>query len=302
MGLRRLTQFPPLASIKQLDNVINGNESRMTGFLNVAVTLADRPEITGPFSLFSNRKGSASYHIDGKRFTIEENTFLMMNRGQQYDLLIDNKDTTVIQNIHFNENLIRAAYTTFINSSEQLLDKTINFELLEFNAGMFVKNNSLQQLLDSTSYLGHMEEDEDDSILLAIMDCLFWENDKARKAALAIPAVKESVRQELFCRIRTAQDYMWSNYKNELSIDELCLEIGMSKFHFLRVFKSCIGCSPYQYLKSVRHQRALHLLRTSKMMIQEIAFQLGYEVVNSFIKSFHQIEGVSPQKFREKIK
>lgn len=299
MGIRKLKQFPPLEAIKQLDNVINAQNATMTGFLTVPSKNDYHPEITAPFTLFSNKKGFARYQIDGKPFVIEDDTILIINRGQQYDLLIENPDETVIQNVHFNETLLRGAYNTFVHSSEDILDHKTPENLLEFSTGISLKSKHLQKLFDATESMKHMEEDRDDSILLQILDCLFWQNEKARKAASNIPSIKRSVRNELFHRISNAKDYLWSNYKSELNIDDLCLEIGMSKFHFMRVFKSCFNTSPYQYLKQIRHQKAKSLLLRTTLHIQEIATELNFEQTSSFSKSFRKLEGVSPEHFRQ---
>lgn len=299
MGIRRITKFPPVQSCQKVDRLINAEGATFSGLLDIAVKKAYRPGITAPFTLFSNKKGTASYHINDRQFKIEDDALLVINRGHQYDLKIDTPIETNIQNIHFNESFLRNAYTTFIHSSEYLLDNDTTTELLEFTPGILPKNPFIQKVMDSAQYLGHFEEDEDNQVLMQIIDCLFWENENAKKNALKIPSVKSAVKIELYQRIRQAQDYIWSNYDKQLELDDICLTIGMSKFHFLRVFKSCIGISPYQYLKTIRHRKALTLLTKTKLPINEIAHDLGYDVVNSFNKSFNNLEGISPSKFRK---
>lgn len=298
MGIRRLTTFPSYKNCQKVDRLINAEGATVSGLLDISIKKAYRPGITAPFTLFSNKKGTASYNIKGRQFKIEDDALLVMNRGHEYDLMIDTPIETNIQNIHFNESFLRNAYTTFIHSSEYLLDNDITTELLEFTPRMLTKTPFIQKTIDSTQYLGHFEEDEDDQALLQIIDCLFWENENAKKNALKISSVKNAVKIELYERIRQAQDYIWSNYDKQLELDEICLTIGMSKFHFLRVFKSCLGISPYQYLIRIRHQKALTLLAKTKLPINQIAHDLGYEVVNSFNKSFNNQEGISPSKFR----
>ena len=75
MGIRRITKFPPLEAVKKLDKLINAEGATISGLLDITIKGAYRPGIIAPFTLFSNKKGIASYNIDGRQFKIEEDAW-----------------------------------------------------------------------------------------------------------------------------------------------------------------------------------------------------------------------------------
>src|SRR5260221_8441727 len=53
-----------------------------------------------------------------------------------------------------------------------------------------------------------------------------------------------------------------------------------------------------QVLDEVRHQSARQLLANTDLAMGEVAFLLGFEEVNSFMRAFHAWEGTTPVKWR----
>ena len=135
---------------------------------------------------------------------------------------------------------------------------------------------------------------------MMITDELFMNNHTVLSTLSNQKSISQSIKQELFEKIMKAKDFIWCNYSSPLNITTIASEIGMSKYHFLRVFKTFTGLTPYQFLKSIRHQKACSFLTNNNLSIYEIADKTGFENASSFIKSFHKIEGIPPEKYRKK--
>lgn len=75
-------------------------------------------------------------------------------------------------------------------------------------------------------------------------------------------------------------------------------EVGLSSFHFLRVFSNVLGATPHQYLVRSRLRRAAHLLTDDTRSITDIAFDVGFGDLSNFVRTFHRAAGVSPRTFR----
>lgn len=73
---------------------------------------------------------------------------------------------------------------------------------------------------------------------------------------------------------------------------------GLSKFHFLRVFRDSVGITPMQYLANLKVDKAKYRLLDSKDSIIETAFELGYQDLSTFNKSFKRHTGISPSHYR----
>ncbi|KYF85160.1 hypothetical protein BE20_58045 [Sorangium cellulosum] len=62
-----------------------------------------------------------------------------------------------------------------------------------------------------------------------------------------------------------------------------------------------LGVSYQHVLDEVRHDTALRLLRTDDVDVNEIAFLLGFDEVNSFTRAFRAWEGKTPKRWRDSI-
>jgi len=74
--------------------------------------------------------------------------------------------------------------------------------------------------------------------------------------------------------------------------------VGLSPFHFLRIFASVLGVTPHQYLVHCRLRRAARLLADDSRSITDVAFDAGFGDLSNFVRTFHRAAGVSPGSFR----
>jgi AraC-like DNA-binding protein len=75
-------------------------------------------------------------------------------------------------------------------------------------------------------------------------------------------------------------------------------EVGLSAFHFLRLFSQVLGVTPHQYLVRTRLRRAARLLCEPDRAVTDIAFEVGFQDLSNFVRTFHRAAGVSPRGFR----
>jgi len=96
--------------------------------------------------------------------------------------------------------------------------------------------------------------------------------------------------------IRNAQDYLQSHYSDDVSLDNIAGEVGLSPYHLSRTFKQVVGLPPYKYLIQIRIQRARVLLM-SGMSIADVASEVGFADQSHLTKWFKRIIGVPPGQF-----
>jgi len=81
-----------------------------------------------------------------------------------------------------------------------------------------------------------------------------------------------------------------------LSLEEISAGAGISKYHFIRLFKNVFGISPYQYQIRRRLENAkIELL--NGVSILDTAFAHGYADLATFSKAFKQAFGQAPSQF-----
>lgn len=92
--------------------------------------------------------------------------------------------------------------------------------------------------------------------------------------------------------------YIDRHYADPLTLDKLAKEAGISKYHFVKLFRQVAGQTPIAYVANVRLERARHLLCTTEMSVSEVASTCGYARATHFSAAFSGRYGISPSKMR----
>jgi AraC family transcriptional regulator len=92
--------------------------------------------------------------------------------------------------------------------------------------------------------------------------------------------------------------FISNHLAEDVLIGSMAREIGMSKYHFARLFKESTGMSPYQYLIKCRIEYAKILLRDKTARISEVALTVGFSDQSQFTRHFKRLVGVTPQEIR----
>ena len=109
-------------------------------------------------------------------------------------------------------------------------------------------------------------------------------------------------KQTLQKRTKIANDimfYIYTHIETNIDIEELSIDLNISKFHMHRIFKEAFGKNIYESIKSIRLQKASNLLLTNRYStISDIANQCGYSSQSSFIKTFKERFEMTPKQWR----
>ena len=109
-------------------------------------------------------------------------------------------------------------------------------------------------------------------------------------------------KETLEKRTKIANDimyYIYTHIETNIDIEELSIDLDISKFHMHRVFKEIFGRNIYESIKSIRLQKASNLLLTNRYStISSIVNSCGYSSQSSFIKIFKDRFGMSPKEWK----
>ena len=97
-------------------------------------------------------------------------------------------------------------------------------------------------------------------------------------------------------RIRSAIEFMSQENVGRCSLISISREVGMSPFHFARVFSSLVGVSPHQFLLRLRLRRSAMMLREGAS-VTTAALTNGFDNLAHFSRSFRRRFGVNPSKY-----
>jgi AraC-like DNA-binding protein len=83
-----------------------------------------------------------------------------------------------------------------------------------------------------------------------------------------------------------------------IRLSEIARECGLSVSHFARSFKASFGTSTHQWLIQHRIDHAKELMSQTRLSLIDIAIQSGFNDQAAFTRTFHQLVGVSPGRWR----
>jgi len=99
--------------------------------------------------------------------------------------------------------------------------------------------------------------------------------------------------------IRNTINYIEDNLLDDLSIDKISKEVGVSPFYLQKGFSIATGVSISEYIKSRRLSLSAKELLETNISIIDLSLKYGYETPESFTKAFIRFHGVSPSKMRK---
>lgn len=87
--------------------------------------------------------------------------------------------------------------------------------------------------------------------------------------------------------------------KSNYSVEDICLELGISRSQLFRLVKEQTNLSPSRLIRQQRLLKGKELLETTNLRIVEIATQIGFDSPQTFSKFFTEDFGVNPTEYRK---
>jgi len=106
-----------------------------------------------------------------------------------------------------------------------------------------------------------------------------------------------SDRHERLCRARR---YIDECYDLPLDLAEISKQACLSRYHFLRLFRDTFDTTPHQYLIRRRIDKAKELLRSRRLSVTDVCFEVGFQSLGSFSALFRKCVGDAPINYRRR--
>jgi AraC-like DNA-binding protein len=228
------------------------------------------------FSLSCVRTGSFGYRLRGRSFELVAGSLLVGRPGEEFICTHDNAYGDECLSFHLSPGLVDAAggrsEVWQIGCVPPLPELMILGELGQAAAGGWS-----DAALDEVGWL---------------LVARFVEIAAGRSRPLAEPTARD--------RRRAVEAALWMDEHSHEAIDleGAAKEVGLSCFHFLRVFAKVLGVTPHQYLVRCRLRHAAGLLADEGRSITDVALDVGFADLSNFVRTFHRAAGVSPRAFR----
>lgn len=169
----------------------------------------------------------------------------------------------------------------------QMTKEVLNVYLLT------LKENNLQ-ISGGEKLLPEFNENADDCVS---MQELFGLLKKTLEDSMK--QVLEDKKQASIRPIRIAKQYIESNFKNSVTLEEVSSQAGFNTSYFSTIFKKETGFTFLEYVTMLRMNECKRLLRETDKSIASICGEIGYSDMKHFAKCFKKYTGLKPNEFRK---
>ncbi len=194
----------------------------------------------------------------------------------------------------------RVKALTLMISDEFLRENGIDISILQWNnlaRAINTRNISIPQIATILKQIRYAEIDEElfphyfknktvEAFLLLLNYSKSQEYSLSRINSKSQNAVKNTV--DLLCK----------NYISPPIITDIAKAMGIDKKTLQSSFKEIVGLSIHKYIRSLKMQHALTLLKTSDMSIENIAKEVGYNSKIHFYRAFDEVFSMKPTEMR----
>jgi transcriptional regulator GlxA family with amidase domain len=101
--------------------------------------------------------------------------------------------------------------------------------------------------------------------------------------------------------IKEVQIYIEEKFEEKTSVEGLAKKYAISNRNFIRRFKKATRNTPFEYIQRVRVEAAKKSFESSTLNINQVMYNVGYNDVKAFRKTFKKYTGLSPSEYRRKF-
>jgi AraC-like DNA-binding protein len=113
----------------------------------------------------------------------------------------------------------------------------------------------------------------------------------------AYESLAQPTEDALIARVRK---FAQSRLARPLQLDDLAVEAGLSRYHFLRRFRQKSGQTPMQFLRRLRVEAAKTLILTTPLPLRLIATHVGFADEYHLSRVFFEVTGERPSALRRR--
>lgn len=100
-------------------------------------------------------------------------------------------------------------------------------------------------------------------------------------------------------KMRMVYDYVMTNFKTRLSLEEIAAMLNMTTTSFCRYFKPRANKTFSRFVNEIRIGHAKKLLLEDNFNISQISYECGFPTISNFNRQFKSITNMSPHKYRK---
>ena len=289
------------------------------------------PESSIPYNMLRYiESGTASFFIDSQEYSVKKDQIIYIPKGSQLSCFATSS--------HFSFTSIRFTSSVFFEGGDLLGDyyhlpkimegkgESLYFDEMyqwvkkDSPAKMFFVRGYLELLIASLIAKVNPERDQEEFPSISLNTKNDIEEQAKNSANLSsqsqpsscskkeateeqdLEKIRNQIKKSgtgMDSRIQGVVDYILLHPNEKYSPSRLAEMAELSKQRFTSLFSSQLGKSPMVYVKELKLTTAARKLLVSNLHINDIAYELGYEDTNYFIREFKRAFGCTPKQYRQ---
>lgn len=105
-----------------------------------------------------------------------------------------------------------------------------------------------------------------------------------------------------YIRIKKALDYIYKNYTNKITINDLVKEVNMCRTELTKLFKESLGYTITEYILRYRIEQSLPLIRSNTLNMTQISETVGFNSSSYFAEAFNTVMKMTPSQYKKQLK
>ncbi len=276
----------------------DANQAALNLVIRASSSAQRIPVHSTSLSLHSVYKGRELHEVGRARFAVTPQRYLILNDGQRHAQTVE--EHTDLLAVRFRTGLGAEVYTAAAAPDERQLEQPDYRLPIEFYERTYPRDQRLSQMLGVLIAFIWSEVGQDplEQALQPILERLLFLHRNLEAEIERQPAAKRSTREELFRRLHVARDFIEASYLEDIDLRGIADVANLSPHHFLRLFKSSFQITPHQFVTKKRLELARMWLRDTDKDVTDVCFDLGFDSLGTFSRTFKARFGLPPSQYR----
>lgn len=263
-----------IPALKELKNVLYYPIS--IGYFSCKPAYAVHRNIHNSYLLIVMMEGTLNYQTRKQRGTLRVGQALLLDCNQPHSYQAQGACSFTF--IHFDGAQSREIYEHINRASGSVIRLTDSTRMHEL----------VGELLSYMRDDRRVNESQTSAMLYGILMVLMQSGGVSGEGNTGNAVVDEAI------------SYIQTHLSDVLTVETIAANAGYSPSYFSHVFHDETGMSPYRFVMKSRMDQAMQLLQTTRMSVQDIAFQVGFNSAANFCYAFRREKGMSPHEYRQK--
>ena len=234
--------------------------------------------------------GQGRHFIDGRVYDISEGDYMIIDTTAAHCYDGNVEIANIIFNLKFLDKnyrhmkTVRELYSAMmLGSSYSMVEPEPLYHVFHDDCGIIERIMNIKNEIESKPFG-------------------FAESIRADLLQIMILSVRKLCREDMSgsgnCPVQLIEKYIYDHYDENISLSELCADLGYSLPYISKRFKAVTGYTFSDYLQKTRiHFACRFFINSSDGRVEDIAAKVGYSDIKYFTSVFKKFAGITPGAF-----